>query len=272
MKHNERGRMAKNLSSIADFEARKISVKYNRQEILASLDFKLMDKKITAILGPNGSGKSTLLKTLAGLIHCNSGNVFINNQEINRIPRTDLAKLLSILPQSPDAPKDITVSQLVQYGRYAYSSWFNKNRKDNDRQVKWALSATNLTALADNFIYELSGGERQRVWIAMSLAQNSEYLFLDEPTTYLDIRFQFEILHLLQNLNREQNKTVIMVLHEIQHALTYADYILLINHGKIQAYGTVEEIIQSGAIEEVFKIKIRQFEDNGKLHVAICNQ
>lgn len=263
--------MENNLSTI-NFEARGISATYGQQEIFSNLSFKLMDGKITAILGPNGSGKSTLLKALAGLINCSSGQVLINNQDIKQFGRKDLAKLLSILPQAPESPGDITVSQLVQHGRYAYSSWLNNNKKDDSKQVKWALSITNLTSLADKSMYELSGGERQRVWIAMSLAQNSKYLFLDEPTTYLDIRFQFEILNLLKNLNSTQNKTIVMVVHEIQHALSYADYILLINEGRIYAHATTKEIIDSGAIEEIFKIKIKQIKDDSNHHFVICNQ
>lgn len=253
------------------FRANEISVKYQRQDILNKLNIKLIDGKITAILGPNGSGKSTLLKALSGLIPCHSGNILINDQNISHINRTDLAKLLSILPQSPEAPADITVSQLVSYGRYAYSSLFNKNKKEDHRQVKWALAVTNLTELTDSFMHELSGGERQRVWIAMSLAQNSNYLFLDEPTTYLDIRFQFEIMQLIRNLNQQQGKTIVMVLHEIQHALNYADYILLLNQGKVHSYAPVEEMILSGAIEEVFKIRIKQFTEDGENHFTICN-
>ncbi|TXI92978.1 MAG: ABC transporter ATP-binding protein [Neisseriales bacterium] len=253
------------------FKANQISVKYQRQDILDKLNINLIDGKITAILGPNGSGKSTLLKALSGLIPCHSGKVMINDKSLSHINRTDLAKLLSILPQSPEAPTDITVNQLVSYGRYAYSSWFNKNKKEDNKQVKWALAVTNLTELAESFLHELSGGERQRVWIAMSLAQNSDYLFLDEPTTYLDIRFQFEIMQLVKNLNQQQGKTIVMVLHEIQHALNYADYILLLNQGKIHSYAPVEEIIHSGAIEEVFKIRIKQFTENAENHFIICN-
>lgn len=255
-----------------NFEACNISVKYNQQEILHNISLKLVDGKITAILGPNGSGKSTLLKTMSGIIKPYHGQVLINQQNLQTIKRIDLAKLLAILPQSPQAPSDITVSQLINYGRYAYSSWLNKNKAEDNKQIKWALQVTNLTHLANSFMYELSGGERQRVWIAMSLAQNSDYLFLDEPTTYLDIRYQFEILDLLKQLNNTQNKTIIMVLHEIQHALNYADYILLINNGKINSYGTVDEIIDSGAIEEVFKIKLNKFIDNKKRHIFISNQ
>lgn len=253
------------------FKANQISVKYQRQDILDKLNINLIDGKITAILGPNGSGKSTLLKALSGLIPCHSGKVMINDSNLSSINRTDLAKLLSILPQSPEAPTDITVSQLVSYGRYAHSSWFNKNKKEDNKQVKWALAVTNLTELAESFMHELSGGERQRVWIAMSLAQNSDYLFLDEPTTYLDIRFQFEIMQLIKNLNQQQGKTIVMVLHEIQHALNYADYILLLNQGEVHSYAPVEETIHSGAIEEVFKIRIKQFTENGENHFIICN-
>lgn len=253
------------------FEARQVSIKYNKHLVLNNLNFKLIENKITAILGPNGSGKSTLLKTLSGLIHCQSGEILINSQNINQISRPALAKILSILPQSPESPNDITVRQLVQYGRYIHSSWFNKHAKEDNEYVKWALAATNLTALAENFMHELSGGERQRVWIAMSLAQNSNYLFLDEPTTYLDIKFQFEVLHLLKELNCKENKTIIMVLHEIQHALNYADYILLLQHGEICAYGTVSEIIKSGAIDKVFNVKVKELEDNGEKHIVICN-
>ncbi len=254
------------------FAAHEISVKYDKRLIIDNLNLELMDGKITVILGPNGSGKSSLLKTLAGLIPCHRGEVLINLQNINHIHRPELAKILSILPQSPESPADITVTQLVQYGRYAHSSWFNNKRKEDTENVKWALAATNLTELAEKYMCELSGGERQRVWIAMSLAQNSKYLFLDEPTTYLDIRFQFEILHLLKELNDKQHKTVIMVLHEIQHALNYADFIVLLDHGKICAYDTAHNILQSGAIEKVFKIKIKQLRDNDEKHITICNQ
>lgn len=256
-----------------DITAKNITIKYSKQTILDDLSLKLMDGKITAILGPNGSGKSTLLKTLVGLTPHNSGHVIINNQNITSINKKELAKILSILPQSPDSPYDISIKQLVSYGRHAHSSLFKNTKNDDDFYINWALETTNLSQLANRSLNELSGGQRQRAWIAMSLAQNSKYLFLDEPTTYLDIRYQFEVMSLLKNLNKNQNKTIIMVLHELQNAINYADQIIILDQGKIIANDATENILGTTVLEDVFKIKIKRvFDDEHKLHTVICDQ
>lgn len=249
-----------------------ITVSYSKQIILNKLSLKLQQGKITAILGPNGSGKSTLLKTLVGLIPYQEGNILIDNKRLTNFSKIELAKILSILPQSPDSPHDITVKQLVGYGRHAHSSWFKNTKEEDSFYINWALEATNLTNLSESYLYELSGGQRQRSWIAMSLAQNSDYLFLDEPTTYLDIHYQFEILSLLRDLNTKQNKTIVMVLHELQNAIQYADHIIVLDKGKIVADDTSKNILASKVLEDVFKVKIKQlYDENNQAHIIICD-
>ncbi|MDD3265865.1 MAG: ABC transporter ATP-binding protein [Burkholderiales bacterium] len=258
---------------MVEIQTQDITVKYSKQVILDKLNIKLQQGKITAILGPNGSGKSTLLKTLVGLVPHQEGKIIINDKKLANFPKIELAKILSILPQSPDSPNDITVKQLVSYGRHAHSSWFKKTKKDDNFYVDWALDATNLTQLSDNYIYELSGGQKQRSWIAMSLAQNSNYLFLDEPTTYLDIHYQFEILSLLRDLNKKQNKTIIMVLHELQNAIQYADHIIVLDKGSVVADDTTKNVLASKILDDVFKVRIKQVHDeNNQSHIVICDQ
>lgn len=256
-----------------EIQAQNITVKYSKKVIIDKLNVKLQKGKVTAILGPNGSGKSTLLKTLVGLIPHQKGEIIINNKNLGGFNKIELARILSILSQSPDSPHDITVKQLVSYGRYAHNSWFKNSKKEDSFYVDWALDVTNLTEFSDSYLYELSGGQKQRVWIAMSLAQNSTYLFLDEPTTYLDIHYQFEILSLLRNLNQNQNKTIIMVLHELQNAIQYADHIIVLDKGNIVANDTTKNVLDSKILEDVFKVKIKKvYDKNNYEHIIVCDK
>lgn len=257
---------------MANIAAENIDVSYTNHKIIDNICIDIVEGKITAIVGPNGSGKSTLLKTLSGSIKPISGSVTINNLPIESIHKKELAKILSSLPQTPETPKDMTVIQLISYGRYAHQSLFKSNKTEDKKYVDWALQVTNLTHLANKTMDELSGGQRQRAWIALSLAQNSNCLFLDELTTYLDIRHQIEILSLLKELNTKQNKTILMVLHDLNHAIHYADYIAIVEKGKIRAYDTTENILKNKILEDVFKVKFRIFYDDNNLPFIISNE
>lgn len=246
---------------MANVSLQRLDVSYSSHKIICNANINFIKGKITSIVGPNGSGKSTLLKAISGSISKDKGNVLIDGKAIEKYHRKELAKKIAILPQTPETPKDITVKQLVSYGRYAHQSLFHQNKSEDSKKIEWALSVTHLDTLANKTVGELSGGQRQRAWIAMSLAQNSNCLFLDELTTYLDIRHQIEILNLLKNLNEAEEKTIIMVLHDINHALHFSDYIAVVKEGKIACYETVEKIIQSKILDDVFKVNFKVLYD-----------
>ncbi|WP_186644084.1 ABC transporter ATP-binding protein [Fluviispira vulneris] len=249
-----------------------LTASYAKVKILQQIDVEFFQNKVTSIVGPNGSGKSTLLKTIAGSLKPESGTIHINDRLIQDFKRKELAKILAFLPQSPETPKDITVEQLVTYGRYSHQAIFKNTKCEDKKIIDWALSATNLKQLAQTSISDLSGGQRQRAWIAMSLAQNSDCLFLDEVTTYLDIRHQIEILNLLKKLNTESAKTIIMVLHDINHALHYSDYIVVVKNGKIYAHDSIESILENKILESAFKVKFKVLYDENKKPFIVCNE
>ncbi|WGL59255.1 ABC transporter ATP-binding protein [Pigmentibacter sp. JX0631] len=244
--------------------AKEINFSYSNETFLKNISLTIQAGKMISIIGPNGSGKSTLVKLLAASILPQSGHVFLNELPILKMKRKELAKKIAYLSQSPVAPDDLTVRQLVQYGRYAHQSYF-KNTKNNDENiVNWALQVTGLTNFAENCVFELSGGQRQRAWIGMALAQNSQCLFLDELTTYLDIRHQIEILNLLKNINQEQKKTIVMVHHDLNHAIHYSEEIIVMADGKIKAFDKVQNILESKILNSVFNIEFKCFFDQNK--------
>jgi len=242
-------------------EAKNIISGYDKKIIVDGIDIAIPGNKISVIIGANACGKSTLLKTLARLIKPVSGTVVIDGKMISSIPSKRLAQVLGLLPQSPVVPEGITVWDLVSRGRYPYQT-FAKSMDIKDMEaVKEALEIMKITELAHRSVDELSGGQRQRVWIAMALAQQTDILLLDEPTTYLDIAYQVEILDLLTDLNRRRGTTIVMVLHDINLTARYADYIFALRNGKLIAQGKPAEIITSELISNVFDLDCMVIED-----------
>lgn len=232
-----------------------IKVSYDNKTIVEDFSAIFKKGKVTTIIGPNGSGKSTVLKAIAKVIKKDKGEVLFYNKEINTIPRKELAKKLAFLMQTNIAPYNFTVKQLVAYGRVPYQKWYESKDKEHDEIIEWAMKESNIKHLQDRLVSSLSGGERQKVWIALTLAQKPEVLFLDEPTTYLDICHQLEIMQLVKKLNISNNLTVIMVLHDLNQAAQFSDNVLAIKEGKIVSHGCPKKVITKELLEEVYNIE-----------------
>lgn len=243
------------------FRTEEIETAYDQTTVLKKLNVTIPSNRINVIIGANACGKSTLLKTMARLLNPQSGEVILDGKSIDQFPSKELARLLGILPQSPVAPEGITVTDLVGRGRFPYQSMLGRWSKDDYQAVSEALKMMNITELADHNIDELSGGQRQRVWIAMALAQQTDILFLDEPTTFLDIAYQIEILDLLTDLNKKHGTTIVMVLHDINLSTRYADYLFALKEGKVIAEGKPDEMITSELIQQVFELNCTVIED-----------
>lgn len=240
---------------------RDLSVSYGKTPVLDSLDLAIPPGKISALVGANGCGKSTLLKALARLIQPAQGAVFLDEVPLVQMSTKAVARAIAILPQSPDAPPGLLVRELVGYGRYPWQKGFAAESADDRRAIAEALEQTSLLDLADRPIGTLSGGQRQRAWIAMALAQNSRILLLDEPTTFLDMGHQLEVLSLLSALNREAGKTIVMVVHDLNHALRYAHHLVAIADGHIIAEGPPELAINHAVLKEVFGVAADLIDD-----------
>lgn len=232
--------------------ARQLSLGYKQTTIIEKLNLEILQGKITILIGANGCGKSTLLKGLGRILSPREGNVYLDGKAIHKLPNRQIAQALGILPQNPNAPEALTVKDLVAQGRYPYQTWWQQWTLEDEKQVTQALEITCLTDLAERELDTLSGGQRQRAWIAMTLAQNTEILLLDEPTTYLDLAHQIEVLDLLTELNHQFQRTIIIVLHELNQAARYADYLVAMKHGYIYAQGKPETVMTPPVIKEVF--------------------
>jgi len=230
---------------------------YGGTTIVNGVDLELPAGSITVIVGANACGKSTLLKTLSRLIAPTSGGVVLDGKLISQIHTKQLARTIGLLPQQPIAPEGIAVADLVGRGRHPHQKLFRSWTTSDDSAVAEALEATGVADLADRSVDELSGGQRQRVWIAMALAQQTDILLLDEPTTFLDIAHQIEVLDLLTDLNRTRGTTIVMVLHDLNLAIRYADTLVAVKDGTVHAVGTPSEIVTSALIEEVFGLSNR---------------
>lgn len=242
-------------------EAKDLQVKYGEKLALNNANFKVNNGEIVTIIGPNGSGKSTLIKTISRCLKPQSGEIFLDGINIYKIPTKKIAREISILPQVKNISADITVEKLVSYGRYPHISFGKRINKDDQEIINWALEKTGLIELRDRYVATLSGGERQRAWIAMALAQKPKILILDEPTTYLDISYQLEVLELVKELNKSLDLTVIMVLHDLNQAARYSDNIYVLRDGRICEYGRPSKIIKSKLLKEVFRIEAHVYED-----------
>ncbi len=235
-------------------EVESIRVGYENKTIVHDLSLQIPDGKITTIIGSNGCGKSTLLKAITRILKHESGQVILDGQNISKMNTKELAKELAILPQSPESAHGLTVEELVSYGRFPYQKGFGNLSQKDKEVIDWALQVTKTEDFRLQSVDALSGGQRQRVWIAMSLAQETDIIFLDEPTTYLDMAHQLEVLELLYKLNEEQGRTIVMVLHDLNQAARFSDYIVALSQGELIKFGTAEEVMVPEVLKKVFNI------------------
>jgi iron complex transport system ATP-binding protein len=231
-----------------------LAVAYGDKPVIGALDMQIPRGRITAIIGPNGCGKSTVLKALGRILKPRKGMIYLNGGDIRKLSTREVARKMAILPQSPQAPAGLTVGELVSYGRFPHQRGPGKLKPGEKGIVAWALEVTKLTEYENAGVDNLSGGQRQRVWIAMALAQETELILLDEPTTYLDLSYQLEILELLHRLNRDQRRTIVMVLHDLNLASRFADYMIAVRDGDIIRHGPPEEVMTPAALRETFRI------------------
>lgn len=236
-------------------EAEQLSTGYGKNIIVKDQNIVIPKNKITIILGPNGCGKSTLLKSLARILPIKQGKIILEDQDIETMRTQEIAQKLGFLSQSSTTPEGISVYELVSYGRFPYKK--TSASKQDHEVIEWALQETQTFEIKDMLVNNLSGGQIQRVWIAMILAQQTKTILLDEPTTYLDIGHQLEVLELLRKLNMEKQQTIVMVLHDINHAARYGDWIIAMKNGKIYTEGAPKEVITSEVINELYGVKAK---------------
>ena len=236
-------------------EIKNLSFSYDKNhEFMKDINLKVAEGEITTILGPNGSGKSTLLSMLTGINKSFQGQIIVEGEDIKNLKQKEIAKKIASLHQHNSVPGDIKVSELVSYGRMPHKSYFSSTTKEDEDIVQWAIKRTGLEKLKDKAVSDLSGGERQRVFLSMALAQKSSILFLDEPTTYLDIYHQIELLELVKELKEREKLTIVMVLHDINQALTYSDNIIVMKKGQVISSGKTKDIINMKLLEDVYNI------------------
>ncbi|MDF4249753.1 ABC transporter ATP-binding protein [Streptomyces sp. WMMB303] len=238
-----------------------LTLGYDQRTITRELDVAVPDRSFTVVVGPNACGKSTLLRALSRMLKPTRGQVLLDGSDIAGLPAKSLARTLGLLPQSSTAPDGITVADLVARGRYPHQGLLRQWSRDDERVVAESMAATGVEGLGDRFVDELSGGQRQRVWIAMALAQQTPMLLLDEPTTYLDIAHQIEILDLCARLHEEEGRTLVAVLHDLNHAARYATHLIAMRDGRIVAQGAPGEIVTAELVAEVFGMPCRVIDD-----------
>ena len=240
---------------MVQFYSQNLSLAYDEEEVIHELSLAIPSQKITALIGPNGSGKSTLLKGLARLMKPKGGAVFLDGLAIQQMPTRHVARQMAILPQRPEAPDGLTVRELVAFGRFPHQGFFGVCSQEDDLRIEEALEIIGIRRLSEVALGELSGGQRQLAWIAMALAQDTELLLLDEPTTFLDMAHQLEVLDVLDRLHREHDRTIVMVLHDINQAARYAHHMVALTDGRIAHRGTPRDILTSDVLAEVFGIE-----------------
>lgn len=241
--------------TIPRLSASGLTLSYGDNQVVHDLDLVIPEGKITSIVGSNGCGKSTLLRGLARLMKPKAGQVILNGKSISTLPSKEVARVLGLLPQSPLSPEGITVWDLVGRGRHPHQGTFARWSEADSRAVSQALAVTSITDLAGRHVDELSGGQRQRVWIAMVLAQETGILLLDEPTTFLDVAHQVDVLELLADLNKDRGSTIVMVLHDLNMAARYSDQLVAMKDGAIYQVGSPEEVVTRKTVEAVFGLE-----------------
>lgn len=234
---------------------------YGDRTVVDGLDLDVVTGSVTAVIGPNGCGKSTLLRALGRLLKPSAGQVVLDGRRIDSIPTREVARTLGLLPQAPTAPEGLTVGDLVARGRHPHQAWYRQWSSDDEEAVAQALEWTGIADLAERPVDELSGGQRQRAWISMALAQGTDLLLLDEPTTFLDLAHQVDVLELVRRLHSEAGRTVVMVLHDLNLAARYADRLVAMRDGRIVAAGEPAEVITEKLLLEVFGLAARVIED-----------
>ncbi|NOH95879.1 Fe(3+) dicitrate ABC transporter ATP-binding protein FecE [Vibrio sp. 99-70-13A1] len=241
-------------------QTQNLSVAYGKQTIIQDLSLNIPKGKITALVGPNGCGKSTLLKTLVRINKPSSGEVLFEGKAISSYQDKSLARSLSLLPQILVSPEGITVRKLVEYGRSPYLSHWGRLNQEDKKIVEQAMLNTGVAEFADKAVESLSGGQRQRAWIAMVMAQDTDVVMLDEPTTYLDMSHQVELMNLMRQMN-DNGKTVVVVLHDLNQACRYCDHLIVLEQGALITQGSPEEVFTEALLDEVFDLKARVFRD-----------
>lgn len=245
------------------FRIEELTAGYENNTIFENLNASIEYGKITTIIGPNGCGKSTLLKTIGRILKKEHGHVYLQDQDMQKLSTKDIAKRLAILAQSPSAPLQLKVGELISCGRYPHRKNVNRLTPEDHEMIDWAMEVTQTAEFADRELSQLSGGQRQRVWLAMALAQKTDILLLDEPTTYLDMAHQIEVLKIVQKINKEHGCTIVMVLHEINQAARFSDTILAMKAGEVLANGKPKEIMTAAYLEKIFNIQAKIVNDGG---------
>ncbi|MDG4766050.1 ABC transporter ATP-binding protein [Solwaraspora sp. WMMD406] len=245
----------------ARLRARALRLGYGPRVVVPHLDLDIVDESVTAIVGPNGCGKSTLLRALGRLLRPAGGEVLLDGHRIQQLPTREVARRLGILPQAPSAPDGLTVADLVGRGRQPHQGWLRQWSRADEAVVAQALAWTGLAEFADHPVDTLSGGQRQRAWISMALAQGTDILLLDEPTTYLDLAHQIDVLDLVDRLHRDRGRTVVMVLHDLNLAARYARHLIAMKDGQVMASGPPGQVLTPELVEEVFGLRVMVIED-----------
>lgn len=240
---------------MSELRTEKVTLGYDGPDIVRELSVEVPSGRITSVVGPNGCGKSTLLRSLARLMKPRGGAVYLDGTAISELPTREVARRLGLLPQDPTAPEGLTVRELAAQGRYPHQSWLSQWSKKDERAVERAMEITGVLELADRPLDTLSGGQRQRAWISMALAQETDTLLLDEPTTFLDMAHQLEVLQLLNCLNHEEGRTILMVLHDLNNAARYSHHMIALSRGEVFVAGAPHEVITSEVLREVFSVE-----------------
>ena len=251
---------------MSSIQAENIQVAYDDRVIIEKLSTRIPSGKITTIIGANGCGKSTLLKALTRILPLQEGAIYLDGQAIAQLPTKEVAKKLALLPQVLEATEGISVYELVSYGRYPHQNGLGYLTDQDREKINWALEATQTAPFARFPVDDLSGGQRQRVWIAMALAQDTDTIFLDEPTTYLDLNHQLEVLELLKDLNLSQQKTIVMVLHDVNLSARFSDHMIAMKEGNIRYNGSVSSIMTTEILSDIFNIEPQLIQAPGQAY------